>query len=61
MQIRTSGKSTLDVQSAIKRQDEVDDDKAKEIMSRIEDDETAAMGTVDSSIFNQTPQEEATK
>jgi hypothetical protein len=65
MQIRTSGKSTLDVQSAIKRQDEVDDDKAKEIMSRIEDDETAAMGTVDSSIFNQEPTtattEEATK
>lgn len=66
MQIRTSGKSTLDVQSAIKRQDEVDDDKAREIMSRIEDDETAAMGTVDSSIFNQEPtttptQEEATK
>lgn len=54
MQIRTSGKSTLDVQSAIKRQDEVDDDKAKEIMDRIEKDEETAMGTVDSSIFNQT-------
>lgn len=51
-QLRTGGKATLDVQSAIKRLDEVDDDKAKAIMSRIDEDETAALGTVDASIFN---------
>jgi len=63
MQIRTSGKPTIDVRSAIKKQDEVDDEKAEEIMKRIEDDETTSMGTVDSSIFNQTTPttEEATE
>lgn len=63
MQLRTVGKPTIDVQSAIKTLDEVDDVKAKETMDRIEDDETTAMGTVDSSIFNQTTPttEEATK
>ncbi|MGC4375795.1 portal protein [Fictibacillus sp. Mic-4] len=53
MQIRTGGKPTIDVQSAIKRQDEVDDEKAKEIISRIEEDETATNGFVDSNVFNQ--------
>jgi hypothetical protein len=52
MQIRTGGKPTIDVQSAIKRQDAVDDEKAKEIISRIGDDEKNANGFVDSSIFN---------
>ncbi|MGG4453205.1 portal protein [Brevibacillus porteri] len=52
MQIRTGGKPTIDVQSAIKRQDEVDDEKAREIMTRIEKDEETTNGTVDSSIFN---------
>ncbi|MGE7271363.1 phage portal protein [Brevibacillus panacihumi] len=52
MQIRTGGKPTIDVQSAIKRQDEVDDEKAREIMARIEADEKAA-GFVDSSVFNE--------
>lgn len=52
MQIRTAGKSTIDVQSAIKRQDGVDDEKAAEIISRIEEDEKNANGFVDSSIFN---------
>ncbi|WP_338018891.1 phage portal protein [Brevibacillus agri] len=52
MQIRTGGKATIDVQSAIKRQDEVDDEKAREIMARIEADEKTANGFVDSSIFN---------
>ncbi|WP_241254553.1 phage portal protein [Brevibacillus sp. SYP-B805] len=52
MQIRTGGKPTIDVQSAIKRMDEVDDDKAREIMTRIEEDEKTANGFVDSSIFN---------
>jgi hypothetical protein len=52
MQIRTGGKPTIDVQSAIKRQDGVDDEKATEIISRIEEDEKNANGFVDSSIFN---------
>lgn len=52
MNIRTGGKPTIDVQSAIKHQDEVDDEKAREIMARIEKDEETANGTVDSSIFN---------
>lgn len=52
MQIRTGGKATIDVQSAIKRQDEVDDEKAREIMARIEADEKAE-GFVDSSVFNE--------
>ena len=52
MQIRTAGKPTIDQQSAIKRQDEVDDDKAKEIIARIDGDEEKAIGTVDSSLFN---------
>lgn len=52
MQIRTGGKPTIDVQSAIKSLSEVDDEKAREIMARIEADEQAANGTVESSIFN---------
>lgn len=52
-QIRTGGKPTLDVQSAIKRQDEVDDEKAAEIVSRIEQDEQTASGFVDASVFNE--------
>jgi hypothetical protein len=52
MSIRLQGKPTIDVQSAIKVLDEVDDDKAREIMARIEEDEKAANGFVDSSIFN---------
>jgi hypothetical protein len=52
MQIRTGGKPTIDVQSAIKRQDGVDDEKATEIISRIEEDEKNANGFVEPSIFN---------
>jgi len=52
MAIRTGQKPTIDVQSAIKRMDEVDDEKAREIMSRIEEDEKTTSGFVDSSIFN---------
>ncbi|QIC08365.1 phage portal protein [Brevibacillus sp. 7WMA2] len=52
MSLRTGGKPTLDVRSAIKYMDEVDDEKADEIIARIEEDEEAANGTVDSSIFN---------
>lgn len=53
MQIRTGNKPTIDVQSAIKRQDNVDDDKAREIIKRIEDDEHAVNGVVSPSIFNE--------
>jgi hypothetical protein len=52
MAIRTGNKPTIDVQSAIKRLDEVDDEKASTIISRIEDDEEKANGFVDSTIFN---------
>lgn len=52
-QIRTGNKPTLDVQSAIKRLDGVDDEKAAEIIARIDDDEARVNGTVDASIFNQ--------
>jgi hypothetical protein len=52
MQIRTGGKPTIDVLGAVKMLEEVDDDKAKEIIGRIDDDEIKATGTVDSSIFN---------
>jgi len=52
MQIRTGNKPTIDVRSAIKRMDGVDDEKADEVIRRIDDDETRVNGTVDSSIFN---------
>lgn len=52
MQIRTGNKPTIDVQSAIKRQDNVDDEKAREVIARIEGDEKTANGFVDASVFN---------
>lgn len=51
MSIRTGGRPTLDVLSAIKRLDEVDDEKALEIVNRILEDEKRD-GLVDPSIFN---------
>ncbi|MED2978795.1 phage portal protein [Bacillus swezeyi] len=51
--IRTAGKPTLDVRSAIKELDEVDDEKAEEIILRIEDDEKSVSGFVDGSVFNE--------
>lgn len=48
MQIRTGNKPTLDVRSAIKKQDDVDDEKATEVISRIKKDEADAFGTVPS-------------
>jgi hypothetical protein len=50
--IRTGGKSTIDVMSAIKRMDGADDMKAAEIITRIDADEVRVNGTVDSSVFN---------
>lgn len=52
MQIRTGNKPTIDVRTAIKRQDSVDDEKADEIMDRIGADEKVANGFVNASIFN---------
>ena len=52
MQIRTGGKPTIDVLSAVKELEEVDDVRATAIMDRIKKDEEAVNGTVDSSIFN---------
>lgn len=52
MNIRTGGKPTIDVQSAVKRQDAVDDEKATEVIRRIDSDEQRVSGVVDSSIFN---------
>lgn len=52
MQIRTGNKPTIDVQSAIKRQDDVDDEKAAEIVVRIDSDTKRTEGFVNPSIFN---------
>ncbi|WP_010495066.1 portal protein [Paenibacillus elgii] len=51
-QIRTGGQATLDVKSAIKRMDGVDDEQADAIIQRISADETRVNGTVDSTVFN---------
>jgi hypothetical protein len=51
--IRTGGLATIDVKSAIKRLDGLDDTQADEIMTRIEDDTTRVNGTVDSSVLSE--------
>lgn len=51
--IRTGGKATLDVQTAVKRLDDADDDKANEIVRRIGEDDDRELGTVESTIFNE--------
>lgn len=51
--IRTGQKATLDVRSAIKRMDGVDDIEADEVISRISEDDERVSGFVDSSIFNE--------
>lgn len=50
--IRTGNKPTLDVLTAIKRLDNLDDMQAEEIVSRIDADTEKEVGTVDASIFN---------
>ncbi len=50
--MRTGGKPTLDVQSAIKRLDGFDDIQAAKIMQRIDEDDLRVNGSVDASIFN---------
>lgn len=51
-QIRTGNKPTLDVKSAIKRQDDVNDQNAEEIIRRITEDEKSMNGFVNASVFN---------
>lgn len=51
--VRTGGKATLDVQTAVKRLDDVDDNKANEIVRRIGEDDDREIGTVDASVFNE--------
>ncbi len=53
MEIRTGKKPTIDIHTAIKRQDGVDDEKAAEIVRRISNDEVTLNGFVDSSVFNE--------
>ncbi|MEQ4485255.1 phage portal protein [Cohnella silvisoli] len=50
--IRTGDKPTLDVHSAIKRLDNVDDTHIDEILTRICEDEARVNGFVDSAVFN---------
>jgi hypothetical protein len=52
MGMRTGNKPNLDIKSAIKRMDGVDDQKADEIIRRIGEDEKNANGFVNPSIFN---------
>lgn len=56
--IRTGGKPTLDVHTAIKNLDEVNDEQANETIRRIQEDQEREYGTVDSSIFQTTDAEE---
>jgi len=51
--IRTGNKATAAVRSAIKDMDGLSDDQIDEEMKRIQDEEDAALSTVDSQIFNQ--------
>ncbi|MDQ0174387.1 phage portal protein [Bacillus chungangensis] len=51
--IRTGGKPTLDVHTAIKSLDDVGDKKATEIIRRINEDEDRETGTVNSTVFNE--------
>src|SRR5690606_27084709 len=52
MSLRTGGKPTLDVHSAIKRQAGFDDDEAEKVIARIDADDERANQFVDASIFN---------
>lgn len=55
--IRTGGKPTLDVKTAIRRMDDLDDIEAKKIIDGIDDDETRVNGFVDASIYNEVSNE----
>jgi hypothetical protein len=61
MAIRTGDKPTLDVKSAIKRLDEVEDETADDIMKRIEEDEQSVVPQVSPSFpLEEAPQGEHT-
>ncbi|WP_141500957.1 phage portal protein [Paenibacillus luteus] len=51
--IRTGGLATIDVKSAIKRMDSLDDTQADEIITRMDDDTKRTSGTVDSSVLSE--------
>lgn len=53
--IRTGNKPTIDVLTAIKRLDNLDDMQAAEIIGRIDVETEKELGTVTSSIFNEEP------
>lgn len=53
MSIRTGGKATLDVATAIKRLDAISDSQAAQIITQIDEDETRTTGVVDSTVFNE--------
>lgn len=53
MSIRTGGKPTLDVATAIKRMDSLSDAQAAQIIERIDEDEERVSGTVDGTVFNE--------
>lgn len=57
MEIRTGAKPTLDVATAIKRMDGLDDIQAATIVKSIGADTEREVGTVDASIFNETSEE----
>ena len=59
MSIRTGNKPTLDVATAIKRMDSLDDIQAGEIVAKIDADTEKEVGTVDASIFNAEMTEES--
>lgn len=52
--LRTGGKPTLDVHSAVKRLDGLDDEEATKIIGRIGEDDERIDSFVDASIFNET-------
>lgn len=58
MEIRTGAKPTIDVATAIKRMDGLDDIQAETIVQRIDADTEKEVGTVDASIFNAESTEE---
>jgi hypothetical protein len=53
MQIRTGGKATLDVATAIKRMDAISDAQAAQIITQIDADEERTLGTVEATVFNE--------
>lgn len=53
MEKRTGQKATIDIKTAIKRLDGVDDEKAAEIARRISEDEKTISGFVDGTVFNE--------